>query len=144
MKGRSFFAFLVKCARGRIYRWCRPTTASNVIDATRIGPLLSVALLLAIGSNVAGSAYGATEAATGWVHADEKTSETRRGARLEESRRKVRKENDVKSKAVEQFYAQQAASLARQYKETAGMVAREGGDSQPLLDAAAYFEGQSK
>jgi hypothetical protein len=78
------------------------------------------------------------------MQAREYAGETRGLAGNEENRRKIRKENDEKSKAREQLYSQQAASLAKQYKETAAMVARQGGDPQPLLDAAAYFERQSR
>ncbi len=62
----------------------------------------------------------------------------------EETRKKIRKENDQKSKTRDQFYPKQAESLATQFEETATVVARQGGDSQPILDAAAYFKSQAR
>jgi hypothetical protein len=62
----------------------------------------------------------------------------------DEKRKKIRKENDKKAGAREPFYPLQALSLARHYKETAAIVSRQGGNPQPLLDAAAYFENQSR
>lgn len=62
----------------------------------------------------------------------------------ENNRKKIREANDLKLKAQEPLYAGQAKSLAEQYKETAQVVARQGGNPQPLLDAAAHFENQSE
>jgi hypothetical protein len=41
------------------------------------------------------------------------------------------------------LFREQARSLAKGYKETAEIVARQGGNPKPILDAAAYFERQS-
>jgi hypothetical protein len=139
MSTRSFFSFLVRSAFLRSFRWPRLIYATKMIVFTLI-----VAVPVTIGNFAAESAYAAPEAASGLVHTKEKAGETSDRASNEEYRRNIRKENDVKSKAREQFYPQQAASLAKQYKETAAIVARGGGDPQPLLDAAAYFERQSK
>ena len=65
-------------------------------------------------------------------------------ARDENNRKKIREANDLKLKAQEPLYAEQAKSLAEQYRETAQVVARQGGNPQPLLDAAAHFENQSE
>ncbi len=62
----------------------------------------------------------------------------------EETRKKIRKENDQKSKTRDQFYPKQAESLATQFEETATVVASQGGHSQPILDAAAYFKSQAR
>ena len=80
----------------------------------------------------------------GLAQVEEKANETSQQADNEKNRKKIRKENDRELKAREPLYPQQAGSLAKHYKETAAIVARQGGDPQPLLDAAAYFEGQSK
>lgn len=61
-----------------------------------------------------------------------------------ENRKGILKRNDYKLKAREPLYVQHAASLAEQYRETAEIVARQGGDAQALLAAAAYFEGESE
>src|SRR4051812_746903 len=61
----------------------------------------------------------------------------------DENRKKIREANDLKLKAQEPLYAEQAKSLAEQYRETAEIVARRGGNAQPLLDAAALFESQA-
>ena len=95
--------------------------------------LLIVAVIVMMGAGVPGLAQ-----------AEEKANETSRQADNEKNRKKIRKENDRELKAWEPLYPQQAGSLAKHYKETAAIVARQGGDPQPLLDAAAYFEGQSK
>ena len=60
----------------------------------------------------------------------------------DESRKKIRKANDLKLKAQEPLFPEQAKSLAKGYKETAEIVARQGGNPKPILDAAAYFESQ--
>ena len=57
-------------------------------------------------------------------------------------RKKVRKANDFKLKTGEPLFPKQAKSLAKGYRETAEIIARQGGDPRPILDAAAYFENQ--
>jgi len=61
-----------------------------------------------------------------------------------DERRKIGEANDLKLKARDPLYAQQAKSLAEQYRETAGIVAGQGGNAQPLLDAAAHLENQAE
>ena len=60
------------------------------------------------------------------------------------SEKKIRKINDLTLKARESSFREQARSLARGYRETAEMVAGQGGDPKPILDAAAYFERQAE
>jgi hypothetical protein len=61
-----------------------------------------------------------------------------------ESGKKIRKITDLNLKAREPSFREQAKSLARGYRETAEIVARQGGDPKPILDAAAYFERQTE
>lgn len=61
-----------------------------------------------------------------------------------DDKRKIGEANDLKLKAREPSFPEQAKALAEQYRETAGMVARNGGNAQPLLDAAAKLENQSE
>ncbi|HET7061523.1 MAG TPA: hypothetical protein VFI43_05025 [Nitrosospira sp.] len=62
----------------------------------------------------------------------------------ENNRKKIREANDVKLRAQEPFYSEHAKALAEQYRETAEIVARQGGNAQPILDAAAHLESQSE
>src|SRR5665647_1815984 len=86
----------------------------------------------------------ATEGVPGLASVKEKANETPQQNDNEKNRKKIREENDRELKAREPLYPQQARSLAKHYKETAAIVARQGGDPQPLLGAAAYFESQCK
>ena len=61
-----------------------------------------------------------------------------------DDKRKIGQANDLKLKAMDPSFPEQAKSLAEQYRETANMVARNGGNAQPLLDAAAKLENQSE
>ena len=61
-----------------------------------------------------------------------------------DDKRKIGEANDLKLKARDPAYAEQAKALAEQYRETADMVARNGGNAQPLIDAAAKLENQSE
>ena len=66
------------------------------------------------------------------VHsAAEQANDKSQQAKDENNRKKIREANDVKLKAQEPLYAEQAKSLAEQYKETAQIVARQGGNPQP-------------
>jgi hypothetical protein len=56
----------------------------------------------------------------------------------------IRKEEEQRFKKQDKFYAQQAKAQAERYENMADIVARNGGDPKPLLDAAAYFESESK
>ena len=105
--------------------------------------LLVVAVIVATGAAASGPAH-ATEEVPGLASAKEKANETPQQNDNEKNRKKIREENDRELKAREPLYPQQARSLAKHYKETAAIVARQGGDPQPLLGAAAYFESQCK
>jgi predicted S18 family serine protease len=56
----------------------------------------------------------------------------------------IRKEEEQRLKKQDKFYTQQAKAQAERYENMADIVARNGGDPKPLLDAAAYFENESK
>jgi hypothetical protein len=56
----------------------------------------------------------------------------------------IRKEEEQRFKKQDKFYAQQAKAQAERYENMAKIVASNGGDPKPLLDAAAYFENESK
>ncbi|SFN72603.1 Agd3-related carbohydrate deacetylase [Nitrosospira briensis] len=62
----------------------------------------------------------------------------------DEYRKKIRKANDLKLKAQEPLFPAQAKWLAKGYKETAQIAARQGAGPRPILDAAAYFESESE
>jgi hypothetical protein len=62
----------------------------------------------------------------------------------DQKKTKIRKEEERTLKLKDKTYNKQAKSLAKQYQETAKIVAKQGGDPKPLLDAAAYFQSQSK
>lgn len=106
--------------------------------------LLMVAVTVTIGAGASELTHVATETAAGSVPAREKANGIPQQASDDKNRKKIRQENDKTSKAREPLYPQQAGLLARHYRETAAIVARQGGDPQPLLDAAAYFERQSE
>ncbi|MCX7067228.1 MAG: hypothetical protein NTW85_06005 [Methylococcales bacterium] len=57
---------------------------------------------------------------------------------------KIRKEEEHRLKKQDESYTQHAKALADQYAATAKLVASRGGDPKPLLDAAAYFDNESK
>jgi hypothetical protein len=56
----------------------------------------------------------------------------------------IRKEEERSLKKQDKLYTQQAQARADQYTQMAKLVASSGGDPKPLLDAAAYFENESK
>ncbi|SFI58496.1 hypothetical protein [Nitrosomonas sp. Nm34] len=113
--------------------------------------LLIVATAIAIGTGVSISAHaaggqkpdnpGKSDAAPGH-NKDE----------FEQQRNKIRKEEEHKLKKGKGIregreqgeensnYPQQAKSMAERLRESAAIVAQQGGNAQPLLDAAAYFE----
>lgn len=62
----------------------------------------------------------------------------------EDNRKKIRKANDLNQRARDPMFPGQAKSLAKGYRETAEIIARQGGNPKPILDAAAYFESQSE
>jgi hypothetical protein len=105
------------------------------VHSTRTIPgLLIAAIAITIGIGTALPAYAAAE----------QVNDKSQQASDENERKKIREANDLKLKAQEPLYAEQAKFLAEQYKETAQIVARQGGNPQPLLDAAAHFESQSE
>lgn len=106
--------------------------------------LLIVAMTVTTGAGAAELAYAVTKGAAELAPDKKRANEILQQTNNEEIRKRLRKENDEKSKMREPLYLRQAVSLAKHYRETAAIVARQGGDPQPLLDAAAYFEGQSK
>ncbi len=61
-----------------------------------------------------------------------------------EEKKKIYKANDLKLKAREPLFEEQANARAKGLRETAEIVARQGGDVKPLLDAADYFERESE
>ena len=111
---------------------------------TTVLALLMVVVTVTMGARASELAHVATETAAGSVPAREKANGIPQQASDDKNRKKIRQENDKTSKAREPLYPQQAGLLARHYRETAAIVARQGGDPQPLLDAAAYFERQSE
>ncbi len=110
----------------------------HYIRSTRTVLNLIAAVAITIGISTPLPVHAAAEQAA--VQANDKSQQ----AKDENNRKKIREANDVKLKAQEPLYAEQAKSLAEQYKETAQIVARQGGNPQPLLDAAAHFENQSE
>ncbi len=62
----------------------------------------------------------------------------------DEEKIEIRVEEEETLKEQDTAYARQAKILAEQYRERAELVADQGGDPKPLLDAAAYFEEQSR
>ena len=91
-----------------------------------------VALSLAICAGAAAVAQAASEKAHG------------PDAVNDEKRKEIRKANDLKFKAREPSFPEQAKARAQDFRATAEIVARQGGDAKPLLDAADYFESQSE
>jgi hypothetical protein len=61
-----------------------------------------------------------------------------------EERKKIRTANDLKLKSLDPSFPEQAKAQAQNFRATAEIVARQGGDAKPLLDAADYFESQSE
>lgn len=60
-----------------------------------------------------------------------------------DERRKIGQSNDFKLRGQDSAFPEQAKSLAEHYRETAQRIASQGGNPQPLLDAAANLENQS-
>lgn len=139
MRSNSFFDLLVKSPLVKLFAWWTTNHVTQTVVAMLavVGPGATI-------SCAAELMYKVTDASPALAQAKEKVSETWDRAAGEETRRRIRKENDAKTNGRELYYSRQAASLAKQYKETAAIVARRGGDPQPLLGAAAYFESLSK
>ncbi len=117
--------------------------------------LLIVAMAMMIGTGIPISAYAAagqqpdnpgnSDAAAG--HNKDEDEEQRNKIRKDEERRL--KKGKGKEEGQEQgqenlSYSQQAKSLAERLRESAAIVAQQGGNAQPLLDAAAYFDKEAE
>ncbi|WP_151898959.1 hypothetical protein [Nitrosospira lacus] len=106
------------------------------IHPTRTVPaLLAVAFSISL---VAGAPLPA------WADSGKPYEAARQANANDENTKKIWKENDLKLKVREPLFPNQAKWLAKGYKETAEIVARQGGNPKPILDAAAYFERQSE
>ena len=92
-----------------------------------------VAFSFAIGAGAPGLAQAAADKVEDQVKRVDK-----------EHRKKIREANDLKLKSREPSFPEQADARAKNFRETAEIVARQGGDPKPLLDAADYFEKQSE
>lgn len=100
-------------------------------SAFRFLPVIALSIFMVTGTPVAAQA------------ASKKTDDAIQQT-SDEVRKKIRKANDFKLKTGDPLFPKQAKSLAKGYKETAEIIARQGGDPKPILDAAAYFEDQSE
>ena len=56
----------------------------------------------------------------------------------------VRKADERRLKKLDKDYAKQAKAQAQYYAKLAKEVQKAGGNAQPLLDAAAYFDSEAK
>jgi hypothetical protein len=56
----------------------------------------------------------------------------------------IRQTEEVRIRRKDPSYLSQTKALVTQYENQARLVQSQGGDPQPLLDAAAYFASQSK
>ncbi len=106
---------------------------NNIHSIRTLPALLIVAFSASIIAGTPVPAYAASE----------KAGETTRQAD-DEYREKIRTMNDLRQKAQDPLFPEQAKSLAKDYKATAEIIARQGGDPKPILDAAAYFENQAE
>lgn len=109
------------------------------INGMRLNGILLSLLLVFSFSGTGGAADLAKAAA-------EKTDETARTIEQaeDENRKKTQQVNDLKLREHESLFPEQAKSLAKGYRETARMIMEQGDDPKPVLDAAAYFEKQSR
>jgi len=92
-----------------------------------------VAFSFAIGAGASGLAQAAADKVEDQVKRVDK-----------EHRKKIREANDLKLKSRDPSFPEQSEARAKNFRETAEIVARQGGDPKPLLDAADYFEKQSE
>jgi hypothetical protein len=56
----------------------------------------------------------------------------------------VQEQADNSMKRLDKNYAKQAKTQAQYYRKLAKQVSKSGGDAQPLLDVAAYFDSKAK
>jgi hypothetical protein len=61
----------------------------------------------------------------------------------EVERTQLRKQEEGGLKELDENYATQAEAQAEYYKKLANEVKKSGGNAQPLLDAAAYFDSEA-
>jgi VIT1/CCC1 family predicted Fe2+/Mn2+ transporter len=54
----------------------------------------------------------------------------------------IRKQEEKLIKMKDKQHHKQLKNLIKQYQDSAKIVAEQGGNAKPLLDAAAYFQGQ--
>ena len=119
---------------------------------------LIVAMAMAIGTGAPISAYAAVagQETDNFWKSDAAPRQKKHKKHIEDEfeyqRNKIRKEEEhklKKGKGVREgreqgeenlSYSQQAKSLAERLRESAAIVAQQGGNAQPLLDAAAYFD----
>ncbi len=116
--------------------------------------LLVFAMVMTIGTGMAISA----QAAQGQKPDNPGKSDAAPGHNKDEGEEqinKIRKEEEhklKKGKGIREgreqgeensHYPQQAKSLAERLRESAAIVAQQGGNAQPLLDAAAYYDKEA-
>jgi cytochrome P450 len=56
----------------------------------------------------------------------------------------AQKQEEEELKKTDKNYAKQANAQAQYYRKLAQQVTKSGGNAQPLLDAAAYFDSEGK
>jgi hypothetical protein len=120
--------------------------------------LLILATAIAIGTGLPISAQaaagqkpdnpGKSDAAPGHNKGEDKDEELRRKIRKDEEQRLKKGKGKHKQEGQEpgeefSFYPQQAKSMAERFRESAAIVVQQGGDAQPLLDAAAYYDKEA-
>lgn len=106
--------------------------------------LTLAAVIVTIGAGgISLSAYAAPEKKPDQIGKPEKAKPEKAKPEKKEKRVKILKENDKRLKVEDPVYSEQVKSLAAQYIETAEIIAQQGGNPQPLLDAAAHFEGEA-
>jgi hypothetical protein len=107
----------------------------NYINSIRkASSLLILAVIGLIGLGATGSAQAAPPVDKAVGKIENAIKQINKGNRVA-----ILKRNDFKLKALERSYPEHAKSLAEQYRETAAIISRQGGDAAPLLAAAAYF-----
>ncbi|SFL95059.1 hypothetical protein [Nitrosomonas communis] len=116
--------------------------------------LLIVTIAMIIGTGMSISAQAAPGQKTD--NSGKSNTAPENQGEAEEQINKIRKEEEQKLKkgkgiteGREQgeenlFYPQQAKSLAERLRESAAIVAQQGGNAQPLLDAAAYYDKEAE
>jgi hypothetical protein len=62
----------------------------------------------------------------------------------DQERTQLRKQEGGRLKGLDENYATQAEAQAKYYKKLANEVKKSGGNAQPLIDAAAYFDSEAK